>query len=219
MRNNIYIQLAALIIAILCMGTQCNDDIIDYKYNFLEKIKLFPSKKSYQIGDTIWLQYINPNKELFDNWTKQPIAADTVSVDFQVSFNRRYNGPINPINGFCDYVTATGVNVGRYLGDYGTGFSSTFGCNSTTNYEFTVGMILKEKGIYSVDLGTIPRSVYPCSSRISAFPLSTIEYRLDVADGNKDIYLAIPYNFRGESPKGSTERRIDDKQVYIVNVE
>ncbi|MEJ7821733.1 MAG: hypothetical protein WKF85_05385 [Chitinophagaceae bacterium] len=201
------------------MGFQCGKVPIEYKYNFVEKINLFPTSKSYKVGDTIWLQYLNPNKLLFDNRTSNHIAADTVSLDFQISFNSRYNAPVNPSGGFCDYVSSNGVNVGRYLGDLGTGFLFTFGCNSNNNYNFIVGVVPKHRGIYSLDLLGTPRNVSACSNRSSGFPLSTIEYRFNVADGNKDVYLTIPPHSRGESPKGYTESKIDIKQVYVVKVE
>jgi len=201
------------------MSTQCRKETIDYTYSFIEKVNLSPALKSYKVGDTIWLQYANPDKKLLDNQTKQKILADTISISFQVSFNRRYNAPVNPTGGFCDFVTISGVKVGRYLSANGTGFSMNFGCGGSNNYDFTVGLVLKEKGIYSLDLGTNPQSISSCSNRISGFPFSTIEYRFDIADGNKDIYLSIPPYSRVESPKGDTERRIDDKQVFIVNVE
>ena len=219
MRNSLYIPLATLFIALLCMGTQCDKDYIEYKYNFIEKINLFPAQQSYKVGDTIWVSYTNPTKRLFDNRTSQLIAADTVSIDFQISFNSRYNAPLNLAGGFCDYITANGVNAGRYLGAYGTGMLLTFGCNSTNNYDFTVGVVPKQKGIYSLDLLGVPRNVGACPNRNSGFPPSTIEYRFNVADGNKDIYLTIPPYSRNESTKGYTESKIDNKQVYIVRVE
>jgi hypothetical protein len=219
MRKSLYIPIASLFIALLCMATQCNKEYIEYKYNFIEKVDLFPAQKSYQVGDTIWLQYVNPSKRLFDNRTSQNIAVDTVSVQFQVSFNRRYNTPVNPSDGFCDYVTTNGINAGRYLADNGTGFFFTFGCSSNNSYDFKIGVVPNQKGIYSLDLSGNPGYLNPCSNRISGFPPSTIEYRFNVVDGNKDIYLAIPPNSRGESPKGSTESKIDGKQVFVVKVE
>lgn len=201
------------------MGTQCDKEDIEYKYNFIEKIDLFPAKKSYKVDDTIWLQYTNTSRWLHDNLTNQNIIADTVSVQFQVSFNTRYNAPFNPPGGFCDYVTINGVNVGRYLGDRGTGFLFTFGCAGNNSYDFKIGVVPKQKGIYSLDMYGTPRSVSACSNRISGFPLSTLEYRFNVADGNKDVFLTIPSYARGESPKGHTESKIDSKQVYIAKVE
>jgi hypothetical protein len=217
MGTKLYLPITILCVALLCMGFQCDSDEPEIQFNFREKINLFPAQKSYRVGDTIWLSYTNPNKQLFDNRTSSLIAADTLSVQFQVMFNCRYNTPVNPADGFCDFVTANGLNAGRYLSNSGTGFFDTFGCNSSNHYEFTIGIVPKQKGIYSLDLSD-PRSVLPCSGRISVFPRSNIEYRFNLSDGNKDIYLTIPSNARGETPKGSTEKKIDNKQVYFFSV-
>jgi hypothetical protein len=219
MRNNLCVPIAALFMALLCMATQCRKESIEYKYNFVEKVDLFPSQKSYKVGDTIWIKYTNPGKQLFDKKTNQYVAADTMSIVFQISFNCRYNTPVNPADGFCDYISVNAVNPSIYFGDYGTGFLSGFGCNNNNNYDFTVGIVPRQKGIYSLDLFGVPRMVNSCPNRISGFPLSTIEYRFNLADCNKDIYLEIPPYSRVESPKGYTESKIDSKQAYIVKVE
>jgi hypothetical protein len=219
MPNNYYRAIAFLSTALLCMGIRCSKELIPYKYNFAEKIDLFPVQKSYKIGDTIWIQYKNSNKTLFDKLSNKNIPADTISLGFVTSFNFRYNAVINPPGGFCDYVTATGVNDGRYLGTYGTGIFREFGCGGSNSYDFTIGIVPKEKGIFCLDVGGSSSSVRPCINRVSGFPLSTIEYLFHVADCNKDIYLTIPPNSRGETPKGTTERRIDNKEIFILKVE
>lgn len=219
MKQNLITTIVILTTTIICMGTQCNkENGVEYKYHFVEKLDLSPSQKSYNIGDTIWLTYTNPTKRLFDNLTNTYIFVDTESIIFQIAFNSRYNTPVNPVGGFCDYITANGINAGRSLYDYGTTIYAIYGCN-TNNYDIRIGVVPKQKGIYSLDLPDIPSPLNDCPNRISRFPLSTLEYRLNVADCNKDIYLSIPAASRGESPKGYTESRIDNKQVFIVKVE
>jgi hypothetical protein len=142
-----------------------------------------------------------------------------VAITLQVAFNSRYNAPVNPADGYCDYVSSYGTNVGRYLDTYSSGLLLAFGCSSNNSYDFKIGVVLKEKGIYSLDLSEIPRSVAGCINRISAFSLSTIIYRFNVVDGNKDIFLSIPPASRDESVKGFTENKIDDKETYIVQVQ
>ena len=137
-------------------------------------------------------------------------------VEFQISLNSRYNAPVNPTGGFCDYVTSNGINTGDYLGTYGSRFLSTFGCNSSTNYDFLVGVVTKQKGIYSLDLLGGTRAIARCPNKISGFPPSSIEFRFNVVDGNKDVYLSIPYDSRRESTTGYTESKIDSKEVYVV---
>jgi hypothetical protein len=202
------------------MGLQCDKEDVayKYKYSFVEQVDLFPAKKSYAVGDTIWLQYTNPNSTLYDRLSNQKVEADTVSLDFGVAFNVRYGVQFLPADGLCDYITPNGVNFGRLSGPgNGTGLIYSFGCNSTNRHNFTIGIVPKQIGIYSLEL-TDNGYVTGCSNRISGFPFSSIGYRFTAVDGNKDIYLAIPPNSRGESNKGYTERRIDNKEVFIVQV-
>ena len=219
MRNNLYLPIVLLFTGLLCMGTQCYKEEIKFQYDFIEKISLFPAQKSYNIGDTIWLQYINPTKQLYDNKTSRHISADTVAIGFLIGFNSRYNAPVNPTGGFCDFVSASGTAFNIHYDIYGTSALFGFGCNSNNDYNFLIGIIPRQKGIYSLDLLGAPRSVTACPNRISYFPLSTIGYRFSVTDCNKDIYFEIPTNSRSESPKGYTESEIDKKGVYIVKVE
>ncbi len=219
MRNTLYLPIVLLFTGLLCMGTQCHKDEIEFQYHFIEKINLVPAQKSYNIGDTIWLQYSNPTKRLYDNKTSQLISADTVAIGFLIGFNSRYDAPVNPTGGFCDFVSASGTTFNIHYDVYGTSALFGFGCNSNNNYNFSIGIIPRQKGIYSLDLWGAPRSVTGRPNRISYFPLSTIAYRFNIADCNKDIYLEIPTNSRGDSPKRYTESEIDKKEVYIVKVE
>lgn len=201
------------------MGFQCDKDEIEYKHNFVEQVNLFPAQKSYRVGDTIWLQYANPSRSLNDVKTSQRITADTVSIDFGLSFNIRYGVQFIPVDGLCDYITPNGLNIGRTLGPgNGTGFSYTFGCTGSSGYDFRIGIVPKQTGIYSLDLGN-NGFVSSCANRTIGFPFSNIGYRFDLADCNKDVYLTIPQNARSESPRGSTEEKIDNKQVYVFRVD
>src|SRR5689334_5265649 len=137
MRNSLYLPIASMFIVLVCMGTQCEKDAIEHTYNFVEKVDLYPAQKSYKVGDTIWLEYRNAAKMLFDTKTKQNILADSVSIGFQISFNSRmYKSPVNPLDGFCDIISANGVNVNRHLGVYGTGSFVYSDCKAVNNLDF-----------------------------------------------------------------------------------
>src|SRR5260221_13381816 len=219
MKHSFLIPIVFVFISLLCMSVRCQKEIERiYKYAFVEKLDLFPAQKIYHIGDTSWLQYSNAAKKLFDSKTSQEILLDTISVPFQISLNSRYNAPTNPQGGFCDFLSSNGINAGLYLDVYGTGMSQGFGCNSSNSIDFKVGVVLIKTGIYSLDLG-FPRDIGACQNRISSIPISTIEYRFNVPDCNKDIYLSIPVNSRGESNKGYTESEIDNKQIFVLKVE
>jgi hypothetical protein len=220
MRKRKYKLLIFVIIIPLFMDFRCGKDPeVTFQNDFVEKIDLFPAQKTYHIGDTVWVQYVNADNKFLDIRTSQRILADSLSVIFQVSLNAQYNTAVNPVAGFCDFVTPAGVNAGRSLGHFGTGTYQTFGCGTGNNYNFKIGIVFKEKGIFTVEL-TQERQVIRCSNRVNSFPNSTLEYEFNFADGNKDIYLSIPLATRGgNSASGYTERRIDEKKVFVLRVD
>jgi hypothetical protein len=65
------------------------------------------------------------------------------------------------------------TNEGRYLSANGKGFLLSFGCNSSSNYDFLMGVVPKQKDIYSLDLLGNPREVFPCTNRVSLFNYRT----------------------------------------------
>lgn len=219
MKHNLLIPIILFFTTIICLGTQCRKDEIVFKYNFIERVDLFPAQKSYKIGDTIWIQYVNPNRKLFDQKSSQYISADTLGIGIQIAFNSLYNAPVNPSGGFCDFISGNIINSSLYHGAYGTSGRFGFGCNINNNLDFKIGIIPKEKGVYRLDLGGGSNNVNGCPNKIVNFPFSTIEYRYKNQDCNKDIYLEIPPNSRGESPKGYTENLIDQKETYIIKVD
>lgn len=221
MRNNVIILILLLFTALLSMGFQkCNKEEIKSKYNFLEKLDLHPVQKIYQVGDTIWLEYINSSKMLFDKNTGQKILADNVGIQFQVSYNSRYSkNPVTSSGGLCDFISPVGININRYMGQTGNSALMNFGCNGANNYNFKVGVVLKQKGYYSLGLFDNQRSVFGCSNRIPAFPHSTIAYRFNLADCNKDIYFSIPKDQRMSDATAYPEREIDNKEVFVLKVE
>lgn len=200
------------------MGLQCDKNDILYKFFFQEKVDLFPERKTYKTGDTIWVEYINPDQKLYDKASGQRIAIDTVSVDFEIGITPWYYNPVtDPPDGFCEFIIPAGIQSSRTLGPYGTSLFAWLGCG-TNSYNIKIGLVLKYKGIYSLGLPD-ERYVNRCASRITDFPSSVIGYRFNMTDGNKDIYLSIPSFARGESIKGYTENRIADKQTFFFQVE
>lgn len=200
------------------MGTECRKNDIVFKYNFIEKVDLFPAQKSYKVGDTIWIQYVNLTRKLFDQKSNQYISVDTLGIGIQIGFNGLYDAPHMPSGGFCDFISGNTINQNPYVGDYGTSARFGFGCNANNSVDFKIGIIPKQKGIYSLDLGGSQNIVDGCPNKIANFPFSTIEYRYKNQDCNKDVFLEIPPNSRGESPNGYRENLLDQKETYIVKV-
>lgn len=220
MRDKLKISIALLYLVLLTTAFQCGEDVeVKPAYTFKQLVDLHPEQKGYRISDTLWLEYQNPSKTMVDQLSGKPIVVDTVSIGFPVSYNSRHNTPVNPAGGFCDFVTAKGERIAGYTSHFNTMTTLELGCDASRSYSFKVGIVPKVKGIYSLNLPFAPLRISACLKQPKGFPLSTIDYRFTVADGNKDVYLAIPAAQRGESVKGYTEGLIDNKLVFIIKVE
>lgn len=212
MRQIIYKPFFFLLIATLCMATQC-DKYVDPGYNFSEKIDLYPEKAVYQIGDTIWISHNILSNTLYDSHTSQYFLADTLNISFSVPMYTVYNLPNDPSNTFCNFVF-NGVNEGPY-------FSHIFGCSGGGSFNFRVGMVLNKTGIFSINLNYFG-SVTSCNSPNPymgvGFPYSHINYRFTVSDGHKDIFLGVTPARRSDDKK-SIYDEIKDKSIYFLKVQ
>jgi len=207
-----------IILSVIVMSTECRKDlIIEYKYKFLEKVDLYPFQKSYRVGDTLWLQYSNPNHQFYDQVTNQKIFSDTISLVFASAFNSRYEAPVNPVDSFFSLKIENASTMDNHVENYGQGLLIATTCPAS--YNFRIGIVPKHTGIYSIDMGNIPETLGSCTNNMVSSPFSTIEYRFNLTDCNKDVYLSIPAASRGESLKGYTEKAIDNKQVFMLKVE
>jgi len=202
------------------MDFRCSKDPpIDYAHDFVEKVDMFPAQKTYHIGDTVWVQYVNTDNKFQDKKTSQRVLADSLSILFQVSLNALYNTAVNPAGGFCDFVTPAGVNAGRSLGHFGTGMVREFGCGISYSYNFKIGIVFKEKGIFTVNLSG-KLDVLGCSGRVNRYPNSTIEYSFNLVDGNKDVFFSIPLASRGgKKASNAVENMIDGRKAFALRVE
>lgn len=215
-----FVPIFTVFITLLCMGLQCNKSYdFSYTYNFIEKVNLFPVQKTYKIGDTIWIQYTNPDKKLFDKNTGQMVAVDSVAVSFNIAYQTRFVKTYYPPEGYCDFISASGINTDRTLYDYSSNFNRIALCNADNSLDFKVAVVPKQTGIFSLDLATTGGGVAACANRSTVFPHSSLIYKFNLTDCNKDVYLSIPVNSRGESPAGATESLIDSKQVFVFKVE
>ena len=219
MRHKLQIPIVSAHVLLLTTAFQCGKEPEpDPTHVFQEPVRLFPAQKRYRVGDTIWVAYQSPGRALVDRRTGQPVALDSVALPFAFGYNSRHGAPVSPAGGFCDFVAPTGGGLAVNPGPFGAGALLDFGCGGA-GYGFRVGVVPKLRGVYSLDLSPVPRPISACPGRRTRFPLSVIEYRFAVADGNKDVYLAIPANQRVESPNGYTERQIDNKAVFVFQTE
>jgi len=212
---------AILLIIPLFMNLLCTKPPfrIRYKYNFAEKIDLFPAQKVYHIGDTVWVQYVNTDNKFLDTKTNERIQGDSLSIGFRLTLNALYNTAVNPPGSFCDFVPPAGVIAGRWPGQFYTTTSIDVGCETSNSYNFKLGIVLKQKGIFSVEMFR-DLFVHECGYRSKEFPESNIEFAFNLTDGNKDIFLGIPLASRGgDSGSKEIEKEIDDRMAFVLSVD
>lgn len=209
----------------LCLGFFCivvacsppRPEEPEIKFKSAAKINVNPLKKLYRMGDTIWLDYSIPGKMLKNITTGQVMSTDSLSLQFQVSFN-----PIHAPNAqepFCRYISEGTRNSYPILGQNGTGTYGAFGCDSTNSSNFRIGIIPAKRGIFGVFISETLHGVYNCRTN-PILPTAGVFYKFDAGNGNKDIYLNIPKGvLPDEVPKGTLARWIDEKRVIIIEVE
>jgi hypothetical protein len=219
MKPRLRLSILASYMFLLCSAFQCGKEVEpEYHYTFREQLSLQPARKSYRVGDTIWVQYNKPTSTLVDQKTNQPVKTDSVAVPFQLSLLPRYNVVVNSAAGYCDFVTPQGRNVGRVHSSYGTLFYQEFGCTGTPGYDITVGVILTQPGTYSLE---VPGNtdLRACLNRSTPFPLSSLEVSFAISDGNGDVLHAIPPTQRNAIPFKRLEELLVSQKLFMVKVE
>lgn len=207
-----------VIICILCACTEPPREDPQLQFKFAGKITVDPLKKSYNLGDTIWLKYSNPGKTLTDIPTGKIMNSDSLALQFKVSFNSIYAPAVQAP--FCRYIAPGASDQGIISGQSGTGFYGLFGCRPPSESDFTLGVIPEKKGIFGLYLSESLQLVTGCQALSTQFPRSGISYKFDAADGNKDIYLSIPPGTLPEEvPRGALGSWIDEKRVLVIKVE
>ena len=53
MKINFLISILSVFLFFICTSTECKKEMETPKYNFLEKVDLFPYQKQYHVGDTL----------------------------------------------------------------------------------------------------------------------------------------------------------------------
>jgi hypothetical protein len=213
--------LCAFILLFMMKCQPCQKDMqIPYslQHSFSQQINLYPYSKYYKVGDTIWLEVKTNNKTLFDTIHQQKISADSIALGFSVVVTRRYLPGSSTNIHACDFIDTANLNAGFTTTGYNDALYFNFGCNSDTEFSFIVGIVLAHTGIFSFDLGrNNVSSCFPGGNNSLIF--SSIDYKFNLNDCNKDIYLSIPDASRGESVPGYTASLIDQKQVFVFQVQ
>jgi hypothetical protein len=213
-------QILALSVTLtLLMGFQCGKDSVSLpKQHFLEKVHLEPAQKKYNVGDTIWLKYETSDKTFLDTVSGQRLQTHTLKFWFGASLLPKYQAPLNPPDGFCDFILPTNVTARYITNQSGTSTFFEVECDSNPVYNIEIGIVLKYTGIYVLNL---PDAINTeaCINQINPYPSSFLRFIYSLTDCNKDVYLSIPAFARNENPGGFTEAQITSKVAYAINVQ
>jgi hypothetical protein len=208
--------LAFLSVGLLTTSFQCNKDLpaaIKPTYEYAEKLTLTPYRKTYVIGDTIWVQFQTAEKSLFDKLSGNRIPTDTTSLRVNFTFRRNYPNP-GTVELFIDSKVDSVLDVSfAPLYTYYNVLDFKTACSSS-HYFFKVAVVPKHTGIYSIGAQVY---LLPCPNK-SPLPYSTLNFTFDLADCNKNVWLSIPPQSRG-GELGETDVAIDKKEIFVFKVE
>lgn len=196
------------------MGVQCEDYPPEPEPAkiYKETLSLTPYQKSYNLGDTIWIETnINGNR-LFDSSLGQKVVVDSASLPIELSYSALYQVYSRPAEGFCKVVSSNPVEAETRNYERATFIIASSGCNQP-EYRFKVGIVLLSYGVFSLTIDE-KQDFYNCLKQQEYADRSQILYTFDLSDTNKDVFLAIPPISRG----GLNTEKIDNKEQYIIRV-
>ena len=208
-----YRYLLVAVVVCLTMGFQCDEYPPEPEptYIFKETLSLSPFKKSYSVGDTIWIGTSLNDKHLFDSKTGREVLVDSVSLPMELSYSALYQ-VYTRSEGFCKVVTSKPVEAKTQNYELTTHILASYGCNQP-DYRFKIGLVLLSTGVYSLKI-VEKINFYNCLKPQQYAKRSQISYTFNLNDTNKDVFLAIPAISRG----GLNTEKIDSKEEYIVKV-
>ena len=203
------------IIGLLSMGFQCGKDdfFINPVYEFSEKMTLTPYKKTYNIGDTIILQFHTNNKQLFDKLSNSYITTDTSLLSIFFTYRKRYTVDTQP-EFYSDVHVENPINLLFTTAHERDNHLSFITDCAAPNFQFKASFIPKKAGIFSIDptviLAYCPNKIYR--------PYTTSRFYFNLSDCNKDVWLSIPAASRA-SDDSYMLPRIDNKEIFVFKVE
>jgi hypothetical protein len=216
--NFIIIILTLMII----FGFQCNKDVIKTepaKELFREKISLLPAKKTYNINDTIWLNFTTADKTLFDTLSNQRLSTNGLKFNFRAILLPLYNTPQNISNSFCKFILTSNVVPQYDTTKFNSMINFDIGCDTQPFYNIKLGLVLKYSGTYLLNLSDVGTKLQTCNNQINPYPTSNLTFTYNLSDCNKDVFLSIPPSERPEYPTGFRQAQIDAKISFAIKVQ
>jgi hypothetical protein len=212
---------AFLLTSLLSLDFRCQKDPEPkpFEQTFLAPVNIFPVKKTYSLTDTIWIETDLPSKTLFDTRANQNTPADTGKITFGASFMEFGTSITNPPNGFCDVITANGLNTNRQVSQWETsGLVEGFGCGQS-HYKIRIGFNPNEKGVYGLFLIKDPR-FESCPNKVIPYHAAiSYNYKNNV-DMNAEIFNSLSDNDKGgKDGIKFYSGKINNREAFIFRVE
>ena len=210
--------ICAFCLVTIAMAFQCKKEVYTDppKQDFLEKIKLSPAKKVYNIGDTIWISFTTQDKSLYDAISNQRLPTHAVRFLFGATLIPLDNTPLNPLGSLGDFIVSNGLTANIFSNPSGSSISWYLGCDNSQRYDIRLGVSVKYQGTYLLEVSFRRSDIEPCSNQNNPYPNSSILFTFDLPDTNKDVYLTIPQSKRIDP---LYERQVDSKVGYAFKVQ
>ncbi len=218
MKQNTTILSFFILLGIISLKTQCDRNVPaspDYKYIFSEEISVTPYQLDYSVGDTIWMQLNVPGKKLYDSKSNSRIYFDSAGIVMSIPVMLLFNNPYVGDGPFVTFVFPKGVSA--YTNSYSgnTTASITLGCTYYNNYIIDVGVVLLQKGVFSI--GANGNDIQNCYTGYASY--AQLSLTLQVADTHKTFYQSLPFADIGKKIDPAVLSLLDAKGIAVINVQ
>lgn len=175
--------LIMLIVSLCCMSLQCNKRYLDPTYQFEEKIDIVPAKTAYQVGDTIWMKYQNPGRQLYDKISNKKVTLDSATISLQFFYNHHNQSSQDtmPAGGYADLYIPPGLNCVPSSLNQTQLFYVHPDC--AANFGFMIGVIPKVKGAFQLVLGN-NTSLFNCYTSSYNLPYALLTFNFSTNNSN-----------------------------------
>lgn len=218
MKEKTFTALILVSTFIIIAGFQCyKDPINDVKaeFAFKENTVITPYQVNYRVGDTLWLDLNIPNKRILDTISGSRVFYDSVNFNCIVRVDLLYNNPFVVNDPLADFIFPLGVSAYTYTGGPQTHSQISFGCAPSSNYQLSIGIILKEKGV----LGISFYNAYLKKCFSSSFDPNTLTLSFNVNDPHKNLYLQQPMSSIGKTHDPVFLNMLDARTMVAINVQ
>lgn len=227
----IFIPLCVFILFNLTWLTSCRiiDNNVEVVYQFKQHLNIYPEKKIYHIGDTIWVS--NSSHESFIineiNHEKISLSDKLLNIHFRIydaEFKSQWFYPNKP---FDIYIETKVAQLLEHVFTNYQYFYFNYGCPEKSIY-FKFGVIPKTKGIFIIapDNNTFQYHTFQQTDSFCNYTgnqydayfgqITEYIYYFDVANNNGELNSSNPID---EKEKEHLKKLTENKHIYWFKVD